>query len=165
WKGDGTMAWNQVVTNPPNSGAPVGVQASPSIGLINGAPFVNAGSLGQETYSLGPSDGQPLPGSPTFTADSVFSTAAIGDLYGTGHDEVVAGGASTAGFALGSHYQDGGHLRIFNDHGGLICVANTDEEVDSSPAVGPILPGGRYGIAVGTGSYYGNLGDNPQDEN
>ncbi len=164
WNGNGTMDWNQVVVNPPNSGAPVGVEASPSIGQIGGFPFVNAGSLGQETYSLNPINGFPLNGSPTFTADSVFSTAAIGDLYGTGHDEVVAGGASTAGFALGTHYQNGGHLRIFNDHGGLICVANTDEEVDSSPAVGPILPGGTYGIAVGTGSFYGNLGDNPQDE-
>ena len=48
---------------------------------------------------------------------------------------------------------DGGHVRIYNDHGGLICSADTDEEVDSSPAVGPILAGGAYGIATGTGTY------------
>ncbi len=61
------------------------------------------------------------------------------------------GGASSQGFALGTHYANGGHVRIYNDHGGLICSANTNEEVDSSPAVGPILPGGGYGIATGHG--------------
>jgi hypothetical protein len=155
WSANGAMLWNEIVQNPGGSGAGGGVQASPSIGQLNGAPFVNAGALGQETYSLYAGNGAALSGWPTFTADSVFSTAAIGDLYGTGHDEMVVGGASTAGVAFGTHYQNGGHLRIFNDHGGLICAANTDEEVDSSPAVGPILPGGAFGIAVGTGSYYG----------
>jgi hypothetical protein len=150
-----TIQWNQIVQNPAGSGAGVGVQASPSIGQSNGGTFVNAGALGQETYSLNPANGAPLPGWPAFTADSVFSTAAVGDLYGTGHQEVVAGGASTAGIAFGTHYQNGGHLRIFNDHGGLICAVNTNEEVDSSPAVGPILPGGALGIAVGTGSFFG----------
>ncbi len=159
WGANAAMLWNQVVQNPPNSGAPVGVQASPTIGQSGGAPFVNAGALGQETYSLNPATGAPLSGWPAFTADTVFSTAAIGDLYGTGRDEIVAGGASTAGFAFGTHYQNGGHVRIFNDHGGLICAANTNEEVDSSPAVGPILPGGKMGIAIGTGSYYGGASD------
>ena len=69
-------------------------------------------------------------------------------------DDFVAGGAQSAGFAYGTHYTDGGHVRIYNDHGGLICSATTNEEVDSSPAVGPILPGGAYGIATGTGSYF-----------
>ena len=35
------------------------------------------------------------PGWPQFTADSVFSTAAVGDLYGTGTDDLVVGGASS----------------------------------------------------------------------
>jgi len=100
------------------------------------------------------SDGSLLSGWPFFSADSVFSTAAVGDLYGTGQDEVVAGGASTAGFAYGRHYQSGGHLRILNAHGGLICAATTNEEVDSSPAVGPILASGAFGIATGTGTFY-----------
>jgi hypothetical protein len=155
-----TIQWNQVVQNPPGSGAGVGVQASLSMGQSNGTRFVNAGALGQETYSLNTANGVPLAGWPAFTADSVFSTAAVGDLYGTGHQELVAGGASTAGIAFGTHYQNGGHLRIFNDHGGLICAANTNEEVDSSPAVGPILPGGAFGIAVGTGSFFGGSDEN-----
>ncbi len=153
----GQLLWYQSAPNPSTDPqADNGVQASPSIGSDDGTPFVDAGSLGQETYAFDAADGAPLDGWPFFSADSVFSTAAVGDLYGTGGDEVVVGGASTTGFALGRHYQDGGHLRILNDHGGLICSADSGEEFDSSPAVGPILPGGAYGIATGTGSYYQN---------
>ena len=123
-------------------------------GFCRRYPFVVAGSLGQRTDALRAADGTLLAGWPFFSADSVFSTAAVGDLYGTGHDEIVVGGASTAGFAYGQHYHDGGHLRILNDHGGLVCAADTNEEVDSSPAVGPILPGGALGIATGTGTFY-----------
>ncbi|HVB91193.1 MAG TPA: hypothetical protein VND70_03745 [Acidimicrobiales bacterium] len=156
WGATGSELWNQVVVNPPTDNVPDnGVQASLSIGQSGGVPFVNAGSLGQETYTMNASNGVPLSGWPSFSADSVFSTAAVGDLYGTGHDELVVGGASSTGFAYGRHYQDGGHVRIYNDHGGLICAADTNEEIDSSPAVGPILPGGALGIATGTGSYFG----------
>ena len=90
----------------------------------------------------------------------MFSTAAVGDLYGTGSDDFVSGGASSQGFAYGKHYPNGGHVRIYNDSGGLICSANTTEEVDSSPAIGPILPGGHYGIATGTGSFFGGSDEN-----
>jgi hypothetical protein len=160
WNANAGQIWNQVVTNPPTDTQPDGgVQASPSVGSNAGEPFVNAGSLGQETYSLDAGTGGPLSGWPYFSADSVFSTAAIGDLYGTGQDEMVVGGASSAGFANGMHYGNGGHLRILNDHGGLICEADTSEEIDSSPAVGPILPGGAYGIATGTGDHFGGSDD------
>jgi hypothetical protein len=106
------------------------------------------------TYGLNSGTGQPAAGWPQFSADSVFSTAAVGDLYGTGSSNFIVGGASSSGFAYGTHYANGGHLRIYNDHGGLVCNAATNEEIDSSPAVGPILPGGAYGIATGTGSYF-----------
>ena len=66
----------------------------------------------------------------------------------------ASGGASSAGVAYGKHYADGGHMRIYNDRGGLICTADTNEEIDSSPAIGPILSGGGYGIATGTGSFW-----------
>jgi hypothetical protein len=47
-----------------------------------------------------------------------------------------------------------------------VCAANTTEEVDSSPAIGPILAGGRYGIATGTGSYWGITSGHPvSDDN
>ncbi len=149
---NGGQVWNQVVTNPStDTASDGGVQASLSIG--NGGSLVEGGSLGQETYALNPANGARAPGWPQFSADSVFSTAAVGDLYGTGSDDFVSGGAQSAGFAYGTHYTDGGHVRIYNDHGGLICSATTNEEVDSSPAIGPILPGGAYGIATGTGDY------------
>ena len=155
---NGSPVWNQVVTNPSTDTDPDnGVQASLSI--ANGGSLVEGGSLGQETFALNTGDGSPAPGWPQFSADSVFSTAAVGDLYGTGSDNFVAGGAQSTGFAYGTHYTDGGHVRIYNDHGGLICSATTDEEVDSSPAVGPILAGGAYGIATGTGSYFPGASD------
>jgi hypothetical protein len=154
------LLWNQVVENPASDNqSDGGVAASPAIGSGPGGSFVTAGSLGQEMYTLNASNGTSDAGWPFFSADSIFSSAAVGDLYGTGQDEIVVGGASTAGFALGSHYQSGGHLRILNSHGGLICSANTNEEIDSSPAVGPILAGGAMGIATGTGSYYAGAGD------
>ena len=133
----------------------VGVQASPS----EGDGLAEAGSLGQMTYALNTSNGSPATGWPQFSADSVFSTAAVGDLYGTGSDDFVAGGASSNGFAFDTHYSNGGHVRIYNNHGGLICEANTNEEVDSSPAVGPVLSGNAYGIAVGTGSFFPGTSD------
>jgi hypothetical protein len=152
----GTLLWKAFATDPPTDAVPdTGVKASPTLGSAGGIPFVFAGSLGQRTDALRATDGSLLNGWPFFSADSVFSTAAVGDLYGTGQDEEVVGGASTAGFAYGKHYQNGGHLRILNNHGGLICAADTNEEVDSSPAVGPILAGGALGIATGTGSFYG----------
>ena len=150
---NGSELWNQVVTNPPTDDAPdSGVQASLSVADLG--TLVEGGSLGQETYALDAANGSAAAGWPQFSGDSVFSTAATGDLYGTGSDDFVVGGASSQGFAYGRHYADGGHLRIYNDHGGLICEANTNEEIDSSPAVGPILPGGAYGIATGTGSFW-----------
>ncbi|HEX4434125.1 MAG TPA: hypothetical protein VH012_04805 [Acidimicrobiales bacterium] len=155
---NGAEAWNQVVTNPPTDTAPDGgVQAS--LPIANGGSLVEGGSLGQMTYGLNSATGVPASGWPQFSADSVFSTAAAGDFYGTGTADFAVGGASSQGFALGTHYSNGGHVRIYNDHGGLICSANTNEQVDSSPAVGPILPGGAYGIATGTGTFYPGASD------
>ena len=151
----GHLLWSKAVTNPPTDPLhDIGVQASPTLVTTNTTPFVTAGSLGQESYAFDASTGSSVSGWPYFSADSVFSTAAVADLYGTGQDELVVGGASTDGVAYGRHYQNGGHLRILSDDGGLICSANTNEEIDSSPAIGPILPGGALGIATGTGSYY-----------
>ena len=155
---NGSELWNQVVTNPATDSAPDGGVLA-SLPIADGGSLVEGGSLGQMTYALNSANGAPAPGWPQFSADSVFSTAAAGDLYATGSDNFVVGGASSAGFALGTHYSDGGHVRIYNDHGGLICVANTTEQVDSSPAVGPILAGGAYGIATGTGTFYAGASD------
>ena len=96
---NGSELWNQVVTNPSTDTQPDGgVQASTP--LAAGGSLVEAGSLGQMTYALNTSNGTAATGWPQFDADSVFSTAAVGDLYGTGSDDFVSGGASSAGLRL-----------------------------------------------------------------
>jgi hypothetical protein len=152
---NGTELWSASVRDPASDRHPAyGVQASLTVADLQGRPSVFAGSLDQESYALDAASGAVLTGWPFFSADSVFSTAAAGDLYGTGQTELVVGGASTQGFALGQHYPSGGHLRILNSRGGLICHHDMNQEVDSSPAVGGFLASGATGIAVGTGSYY-----------
>ena len=142
----GNLEWYTAVTDPSTDTQPAqAVEASMSVGSLQGGIDVVAGSLDQEAYALDASDGSTLPGWPFFTSDSVFSTPALADLYGTGQTEIVEGGDQTAGFALGTNYTQGGHLRILNGRGGLICSYDTDQNVGSSPAVGNFLPGGRPG--------------------
>ena len=156
----GAPLWSTPVIDPASDGQPAaGVQASLTAADLQGVPSVVAGSLDQEQYALNATTGATLAGWPFFTSDSVFSTAAVGDLYGTGADEIVEGGDQTAGFAVGRHYQQGGHLRILNQNGGVICDAQTTQTVDSSPAVGPFLSGGTTGIAVGTGAFFSGATD------
>jgi hypothetical protein len=156
----GAQQWYTAVQNPATDTVPAqGVQASLTVGTLQGQTSVMAGSLGQEAYALNGADGAALRGWPFFTSDSTFSTAAVGDLYGTGQTDIVEGGAQTGGYALDQNYPQGGHVRILNDSGGLICHFDTDQTVDSSPAIGGILAGGATGIVVGTGSYFPNASD------
>jgi len=136
-----------------------GVQASMAVGTLNGINGVVAPSLGQEEYALNGTNGSDLPGWPFFTADSGYSTPSLADLYGNGQTDVVEGGDSSPGTAYGITYTPGGHLRVLGPGGNLICVHNTNQTVDSSPAVGNFLSGGQTGIAFGTGSYYPGASD------
>jgi hypothetical protein len=157
---NGSPLWSVHVQDPVLDRHPAyGVQASLTVTGLQRTTGVFAGSLAQESYALAATTGAPLTGWPFFSADSVFSTAAAADLYGTGQTELVVGGASTRGFALGQEYTSGGHLRILNSRGGLVCQHQMDQEVDSSPAVGGFLANGAAGIAVGTGSYYAKAAD------
>ncbi len=160
FRASGALLWYSPVTDPASDDQPAaGVQASMTVADLQGTDSVVAGSLDQEEYALDASTGAGLPGWPLFTADSVFSTAAVADLYGTGTEDIVEGGDETSGFALGRHYLQGGHLRILNQDGGLICDAHSTQTVDSSPAVGPFLAGGATGIAVGTGAFFPGASD------
>jgi hypothetical protein len=151
----GSPLWFTPVVDPPTDAHPFyGVQASLSLGNFQGALGVVAGSLDQEEYALDAHSGAVLPGWPFFASDSIFSTAALADLYGTGQSEIIEGSDQTAGFGNGQHYTDGGHLRILNARGGLICHSDTNQTVDSSPAVGGFLSGGATGVVVGTGSFF-----------
>jgi len=155
----GNLEWYTPVTDPATDDAPAyAVEASMSVGSLQGGTDVEAGSLDQHEYALDASNGSTLPGWPFFS-DSVFATSALADLYGTGQTEVVEGSTQTAGFALGTHYTDGGHLRILNGRGGLICSYDTNQDVVSSPAVGGFLGGGATGAVFGTGNFFPGASD------
>jgi hypothetical protein len=156
---DGNVEWTTTVTNPSTDNLPdEAIEASMSVGSLQGGTDVEAGSLGQEEYALDASSGATLPGWPFFS-DSVFATSALADMYGTGQTEVVEGSTQTAGSAYGVNYTQGGHLRILNGRGGLICSYDTDQDVVSSPAVGDFLPGGAVGAVFGTGTFFAGAND------
>jgi hypothetical protein len=164
---NGTERWFVPVKNPasdPKAGHTSAVRASLALGDLQGTTLdAVAPSLGQEEYAIDASTGATLPGFPWFTSDSGFSTPALADLYGNGQTDIVEGGDQTAGIAYGVHYARGGHLRVLGPTGnagtrapagGLSCEYNTDQVVQSSPAVGPFLAGGAVGVVVGTGTYW-----------
>ena len=156
----GQQLWHSTVQSLPIDPHPAtGVQASLTFGDIGGQEGVFAGSLDQLGYALDVANGRALYGWPFFDADSVFSTAALADLYGTGQDELVVGGASTAGLALGQAYPQGGHVRVLDGEGHQLYDYDPDQEVDSSPAVGDFLAGGQPGIVVGTGNQFKGASD------
>jgi hypothetical protein len=156
----GVERWFTPVVNPATDNQPdTGVQAGLTVGALQGNPDLFAGSLGQVAYALDAGSGAPLPAWPFFDSDSTHSTAALADLYGTGQNEIIVGGDQSAGLARGQKYTNGGHLRILSAQGNQICRADTDQVVDSSPAVGDILPGGAPGIVVGTGTYFAGASD------
>jgi len=141
---------------------PNGVRASIAIGKLQGAVGAVAGSMGQMTYALNASNRATLSGFPWFQGDSNFATPAIADVDGDGSNEIIEGGASTAGIAYGKQYINGGHFRILTASGGLKCELTTDEAIDSSPAVGRFLAGTAVGIVAGTGSTYPSASQHDQ---
>ena len=157
----GTM-WFTNVQNPSTDTAPAkAVQASMAIGNLGTGTDVVAGSLGEVGQAMNASNGAMLPGFPWFQADSNFTTPALGDVRDNGRTDIVEGGDSSAGSAYGTTYSNGGHLRILsatgnagtgNPAGGLVCEYNTDQTVQSSPAIG--ILGGSAGIVFGTGATY-----------
>ncbi len=156
----GRQKWFTRVVNPPSDGVPAGgVQAGISVGTLQGHAGAVAGSLGQVSYALDAATGAPLTGWPFFNSDSTHSTAALADLYGTGQSEIIIGGDQTAGEGRGQTYTNGGHLRILTAQGEQICRADTNQVVDSSPAVGGFLGGRATGIVVGTGSFFPRASD------
>jgi len=159
----GGTQWFINVQNPGTDTAPAqAVQASMAVGSLNGSTDVVAGSLGEVGQAMAAANGAMLGGFPWFQADSNFTTPALGDVYGNGRTDIVEGGDSSAGFAYGTNYSNGGHLRVLsptgnagtgNPGGGLVCEYNTDQTVQSSPAVG--VMGGSVGIVFGTGATFG----------
>lgn len=168
---NGTRRWYVPVHNPgtdTSAGATSAVVASLAVGNLQGSTDVVAPSVGQEEYALNAATGAVLRGFPWFTSDSGFSTPALADLYGNDKTEIVEGGDQTSGLAQWVQYSQGGHLRVLSPtgnagtsspSGGLDCEYNADQVMESSPAVGPFLAGGRLGIVIGTGTYWKGASD------
>jgi hypothetical protein len=161
----GTKLWSAQESNPSTDLQPHnGVQASLAVGNLQGGTDVTAGSLGEEQDAFNAASGAMLPGFPWYQADSDFTTPALADLYGNGQTDIVEGSDSTQGSSYGTSYANGGHLRILSNTGnaglpqpndGMLCQYNTDETVQSSPAVGPFLgASNELGIVFGTGITY-----------
>jgi len=158
----GTTQWFTNVQNPATDTAPAkAVQASMAVGDLDGGTDVVAGSLGEVGQAMNAANGAMLPGFPWFQADSNFTTPALGDVEGNGRTDIVEGGDSSAGSAYGTTYSNGGHIRVLSSTGnsgssnpgaGLVCQYNTDQTVQSSPAVGEL--GGSVGIVFGTGATF-----------
>jgi hypothetical protein len=157
----GGQLWYRSANTTPGAGTS-GVQASLSVGDLQGGTDVVAGDLGQEEYAFDGPSGNTLPGFPWFQGDTQFSTAALAPLFGS-TDDIIEGGSSTAGLAYETNYTNGGHLRILGPtgnegqpqaNGGFACDLDTSEEIDSSPAVGAFGAGGATSIVFGTGTYY-----------
>ncbi len=168
---NGTKRWSVGVHNP-NKSYVSGIVASTAVGELQGKLAVVAPSMGDQEDAINASTGAVLPGFPWFTGDGDFATPALANFNATANGkravsltgnnavDIVNGGGQVAGTAFGTHFTQGGHVGVLrptgnagttNRHGGLICQYNPDESVESSPAVGTFLPGGEWGIAVGTG--------------
>ncbi|MGH9099791.1 MAG: PQQ-binding-like beta-propeller repeat protein, partial [Acidimicrobiales bacterium] len=128
-----------------------GVFAGVAIGTLGGVTAAVAGTLGQETYAFDAVTRRVLAGFPWFQGDSNFATPAIADVDGDGTNQIIEGGAQTAGVAFGRKYTQGGHIRVLSASGKLLCEETTNESVNSSPAVGTFLANAAVGIVAGTG--------------
>jgi hypothetical protein len=166
-KNTGAVMWKVTPRAHPTQAGTRGVKASVSLGHLRGPSTLDAyaPTMGQLHYALATESGKNISGFWWVAADSTFSTAALYDLYGTGRDYVITGADSTAGTSYYRTYGNGGALRILKPTGragekypnrGLVCERRTNQVVQSSPAVGPVLADGKTGIAFGTGTYYPN---------
>jgi hypothetical protein len=181
---NGTKRWYVGVHNP-NKPYVSGIAASTALGELQGKLAVVAPSMGDQEDAINASTGAVLPGFPWFTGDGDFATPALANFNSTtinstasatraagptGNNavDIINGGGQFPGTAFGTVFTRGGHVGVLspdgnagtsNRRGGLICEYNPDQSVDSSPAVGTFLPGGAWGIAVGTGDIFPGASD------
>ena len=158
----GARLWYQAPPAAPGSSSTVGVDSGLTVGGLQGTTAVVSGAMGQMQDALNGSNGAVLPGFPFFQADTNFTTPALADLYSNGGTEIVEGGDSSPGVAFGKTYTAGGHIRVLSANGGLECSYDTNQVVQSSPAVGEFLGGGATGIVAGTGTYWSGASNTDQ---
>lgn len=164
----GKQRWYVKPKAQPSGTATRGVMSSLAVGNLTSGNDVVGGSMGQEQDAINAVTGKVESGFPWFQADSNFSTPAVASPTGSGYDMIIEGGDSTAGVAFGTKYTNGGHIRILARNGtggstnpahGLKCQYNTNQVVQSSPAVGNFLTSSKWGAVVGTGTYWSGASD------
>jgi hypothetical protein len=133
------------------------VYASPTVADVNGSgvPSIVAGGVSLSQYAVNAYSGGTDSGWPRKTADSTFSTAAVGNLLGGNDPIVVAGSDSTAGPGALDDW-NGGSVRAQDGYGDTLWVHRTDEVVTSSPAIGD-LDGSGEKVVFGHGRYWSEL--------
>jgi len=166
----GKKAWYRQVHLLPSSKSEIrGVMSSLAVGNLHYGADVVGGSMGQMQLAMSARKGTTVPGFPWLQADTNFSTPALAKLRSNvDTDYIIEGGDSTAGRSYAQTYKNGGHIRILRASGnkgkkypndGLLCEYKTNQVVQSSPAVGKFLAGGKFGIVTGTGIFYKNKTD------
>ena len=170
----GADQWFVQETNPTTDTVAVhnGVMSSMAVGDLQGSTDVVAGSLGENEDAFDASSGALLPGFPWFQADSSFSTPALADLAGNGQTDIVEGYASSPGRAYDTTYTQGGAIRVVVPtgnagqswpNGGMACQWQSNQNIQSSPAVGDFLGSGTsVGIVTGTGTEFTGVSDTDQ---
>lgn len=132
-----------------------GVFSSPAVADIDGdGNFeVIVGAWSHYIYVWNAEDGSTYPGWPFNNADTVWSSPAVADFDKDGKLEIVIGCDSTV--------PQGGLLRVFRYNGTQMTgwPQAIDQVIWSSPAIGDIDNDGQLEIVVGTGHFYGGLGE------
>ena len=144
----GRVVMHHVGSDPNPAAEPV--FSAPAVANLDcsATPDVVAGALGQEAYALDAASGQPLPGWPLFTYDTVFSSPAVADVNGR---RLVFEGGDMTSIA-------GGVLRAIDGAGRVVWTDPFDDVVTSSPALGDVSGTGSLALAVGSGFYFSQQG-------
>ncbi|HET6794889.1 MAG TPA: PQQ-binding-like beta-propeller repeat protein [Acidimicrobiales bacterium] len=140
---DGSARWHFAgPANMPTQAVSTAMSVVPL--TCNGRASVVSGSFGDFSYALDAADGSPLSGWPVINYDTVWSSPAV--YPGGGQNVVIEGDDSTT--------PQGGWVRAVSGTGATLWRDFFDDVTTSSPAVGPVTPGGPPMIAVGHGFYW-----------